>query len=216
MALKAAKNYDANNCIEQEQQDPITWQHVKAINESINGSINQYENGDLRDMALILVAYRTMFRAAELREIRVEHVNFEDMTVKIFKTKGKCETQIKPICESTAIAISRWMGAAGINEGPLFRSFYRGKRSVRPTAMGADVVSDVFKEKMALAGFDNKNISAHSTRIGAAQDLYTNGAHTGEIMKSGGWDSPAMVLRYCRNVSAHTGGMGDMLRAQSL
>ena len=52
-----------------------------------------------------------------------------------------------------------------------------------------------------------RSISAHSTRIGAAQDLTASGAALAEIMVAGGWESPRMPAHYARKLSTRQGAM---------
>lgn len=57
-----------------------------------------------------------------------------------------------------------------------------------------------------------KRISAHSTRIGAAQDLVENGADLVAVMQAGGWKATAMPALYTRRLSALRGGMAKLYR----
>jgi len=55
-------------------------------------------------------------------------------------------------------------------------------------------------------------ISAHSTRIGAAQDLTAAGAALPEIMVAGGWKSPQVPAHYARKLDARQGAMQRWLK----
>ena len=46
------------------------------------------------------------------------------------------------------------------------------------------------------AKLDPKQISGHSTRIGAAQDMLSGGASIGQIMAKVGWSKVDTVMRY--------------------
>ena len=52
-----------------------------------------------------------------------------------------------------------------------------------------------------------KNISGHSTRVGASQDMLSNNRDIGEIMRSGGWKDAKMLARYTKNQQAKHSGM---------
>ena len=47
-----------------------------------------------------------------------------------------------------------------------------------------------------------QGISAHSSRIGFAQDLLEKGASPFEVMRAGRWKSAAMVLHYGEQIEA--------------
>jgi len=54
-------------------------------------------------------------------------------------------------------------------------------------------------------GFDvaiSSELSGHSMRIGAAQDMMVAGFDALAIMQAGGWKSANAVLRYVENASA--------------
>ena len=62
----------------------------------------------------------------------------------------------------------------------------------------------VFKSIAVKADLDPNQISGHSTRIGAAQDLLDSGASIGQIMAKVGWSKVDTVMRYVgvKNVEA--------------
>ncbi len=56
-----------------------------------------------------------------------------------------------------------------------------------------------------------KGISAHSTRVGLTQDLFSAGEDLGGIMDALRWKSPRMPLAYNRNLAAESGAAGRLL-----
>lgn len=56
-----------------------------------------------------------------------------------------------------------------------------------------------------------KGISAHSTRVGLNQDLFTSGEDLAGIMDALRWKSPRMPLAYNRNLAAEQGAAGRLL-----
>ena len=44
----------------------------------------------------------------------------------------------------------------------------------------------------------DREISGHSLRVGAAQDLLIKGYDLAAIMRTGGWSNPSTVSRYLR------------------
>jgi integrase len=57
-----------------------------------------------------------------------------------------------------------------------------------------------------------KGLSAHSTRVGLTQDLFTAGADIGGIMDSLRWKTPRMALAYNRNLRAEGGAAAKLLK----
>ena len=49
--------------------------------------------------------------------------------------------------------------------------------------------------------------SAHSPRVGMAQDLMASGCELPGLMQAGRWDSPAMPVRYTRFLAAARGAV---------
>jgi hypothetical protein len=50
-------------------------------------------------------------------------------------------------------------------------------------------------------------VSGHSTRVGAVQDLAQLDIDSAAITKSGGWKSPRMPLQYAEKINAARSGM---------
>ena len=59
----------------------------------------------------------------------------------------------------------------------------------------------------AAQGGDTRRVSAHSTRVGAAQDLVAAGFDLPAIQQAGGWKSPVMVARYAERLLAERGAV---------
>ena len=56
-----------------------------------------------------------------------------------------------------------------------------------------------------------KGVSAHSTRVGLNQDLFTSGEDLAGIMDALRWKSPRMPLAYNRNLAAEQGAAGRLM-----
>jgi integrase len=56
-----------------------------------------------------------------------------------------------------------------------------------------------------------KGVSAHSTRVGLNQDLFTSGEDLAGIMDALRWKSPRMPLAYNRNLAAEHGAAGRLM-----
>jgi integrase len=192
-----------------EQKAPLRWPEVSRALEAL-GSTSR----DLRAKALIAVAYSTLARRAELIELRVEDLTFGadgDGTVTL-RTKGG-HIHERYLAPEARAALETWLDQAGIESGPVFRRLERHGGTGDRTITTAEVAR-TFKRIAALIGLDPTSvsrISAHSTRIGAAQDLTASGAALPEIMLAGGWKSPQMPTHYARKLDAKQGAMQQWL-----
>ena len=85
--------------------------------------------------------------------------------------------------------------------GPIFRSIIQ-----RAFDLGA--LPDLTAEELAKL---LKGISAHSTRIGLNQDMFSIGEDLAGIMDALRWHSPRMPLVYNRNLAAEQGAAGRLM-----
>jgi integrase len=157
---------------------------------------------DLRDLALLLVGRDLLARANELAALHVDAVAFQDdgtATARLRRKKTDTETRVYPLGADAADAVHNWLVAARITEGPLFRAIGKASKekdgAVKDKAIG---VRDVTRAVKRLAGDE---YSAHSLRVGMAQDLAKD-FELPAIMQAGGWKSPEMVSRYTREEDA--------------
>jgi integrase len=170
---------------------------------------------DLRDVALICLAYDTLARRSEITAINVEDVTFAEdddgngtVLIRRSKTDQEGVGDVRFLAADTIQAIKHWTETAGISEAALFRSVTKGGK-VGERISDRDV-SRIFK-KMATRGcVEVSGISGHSTRVGPAQDMAAAGLGLTEIMQSGGWKSPVMVGRYTERLMARRGAAAKL------
>ena len=93
----------------------------------------------------------------------------------------------------TTFAVKHWIVSTEIGDGYLLRGITGDGLNL---AMDPGQISRVFKSIAVKSDLDPKEISGHSTRIGAAQDLLDNGASIGQIMAKVGWSKVDTVMRY--------------------
>lgn len=85
--------------------------------------------------------------------------------------------------------------------GPIYRSMIQRAFDVGALA---DLTADDLARLL-------RGISAHSTRVGLNQDLFTSGEDLAGIMDALRWKSPRMPLAYNRNLAAEAGAAGRLL-----
>ena len=160
-----------------------------------------------RDSALISVGYDTLCRSSELAFMEVDHVRFEsDGTAIIFIPRSKSDVggdgRIAYLSPGTALILSRWLEASGLRSGPLFRALHLN----RPFdgVLETSSIRRIIKRATRRAGLDNsiaRELSGHSMRVGAAQDMMVAGFDALAIMQAGGWKSANVVLRYIEHAA---------------
>ena len=161
----------------------------------------------LRDAALISVGYDTLCRSSELAIMQVNHVRFEeDGAATLFVPRSKSDVagdgRIAYLSPDTALALSRWLDASGLRGGVLFRALHLS----RPYdgALATSSIRRIIKRATRRAGLDDslaRDLSGHSMRIGAAQDMMVAGFDALAIMQAGGWKSSNVVLRYVEHAA---------------
>jgi integrase len=194
-----------------DQKAPLHWSDVQKALEALGN-----HPADLRAKALIGVAYSTLARRAELVALKIGDITFAkegDGTVTL-KTKGG-EHKERYLAPEAREALETWMNWARIDAGFVFRRLERNGQ-VGERTISTDEVARTFKRIAGVLDLDPSRpvsrISAHSTRIGAAQDLTASGAALPEIMVAGGWKSPLMPAHYARKLDAHQGAMRRWLQ----
>ena len=105
-------------------------------------------------------------------------------------------------------AVAAWVkfdvGEAALHPGsigPIYRAIIK-------RAFDAGALPDLTKDDLERL---LKGISAHSTRVGLNQDLFTSGEDLAGIMDALRWKSPRMPLAYNRNLAAEHGAAGRLM-----
>jgi hypothetical protein len=99
--------------------------------------------------------------------------------------------------------LHRWLEAASLEEGPLFRGLHTAK--VAEVALDTASVRRIVKRLARRAGLPGavvERLSGHSMRVGAAQDMMIAGIDTIGIMQAGGWRTYQVLARYVENAAA--------------
>ena len=101
------------------------------------------------------------------------------------------------LARDTLAHVERWLERAGIREGRLFRSVPKHGRLGE--ALHPSQIPRIYKAMARRAGLAPEavdGISAHSTRVGALQDLIADGVELPELLRAGRWKSADAVQRY--------------------
>ena len=181
---------------------------------------------DVRDRALLWLAYETMARRSEVVTLTVDDLADEpDGSGRLLIARAKADQEgqgeVLYVSAETMASVRRWLKLARHKEGALFRSIPRvrktedgGARSQgrysRPLTDGD--IARIFKKRARDADIDPTLISGHSMRVGATQDLLAGNFSAAAVMKQGRWKSERMVMRYGENIEAGRGAMAQWLK----
>ena len=91
-------------------------------------------------------------------------------------------------------AYRRWIGAAGISSGPVFRAFRN--QTMMADGITGQVVARIVKSAAKRAGLDPRAFAGHSLRAGHVTQAARSGAAERDIMRQTGHRSVEMVRRY--------------------
>jgi integrase len=172
---------------------------------------------DLRARALLLTAYCTLARSAELVALTVEDLKVStagDGYAVLRKTKSDQEGHgsHRYLAEPAVAALRAWLTAAEITEGAVFRRLHK-HGGVTPSAIRPHEVSRIVQQVIRRLPHEERptgSFAGHSTRIGGAQDLVAAGQDLLAVMQAGGWRDPKMPARYTEHLAAMRGGMARL------
>jgi hypothetical protein len=96
--------------------------------------------------------------------------------------------------------LKEWIDKSKISSGKIFRAI-TATGKIRES-LNASHVGRIYKKIAGLSKVDSsiiKNISGHSMRVGAAQDLMLAKISLPNIMNRGRWSKTDTVMRYVEN-----------------
>lgn len=199
----------------QRQARALGWEQIRQFVETAGEGIRA-----TRERALLTVAYDTMARRAELVALNLEDFSFlPDGTGRVLirrsKTDQAGEGSSAYLARDTVRWLKAWLDRASISEGAVFRRLIgRGRVGGR---LQVDSVAETFKRVATYIGMppeDVEEVSGHSIRVGATQDLLALNIDLASVMQAGRWKSNRMPMRYGEHVLAARGGMARAAEQQ--
>lgn len=153
----------------------------------------------LRDRALVLVGFAAGLRRSELVDLKVNDVSWRPKGILLQIGRSKtdqegagCEIPVPKGSKLQPVAaLSAWLKASGITDGPIFRKIDRHGR------LGAQGLSDrsvarIVKRAVRGAGIDESVFSGHSLRAGFVTSSLDRKV------------DPFMIMRITRHVKVDT------------
>lgn len=172
-----------------------------------------------RDRALLLFAWssggrrRSEVAGADMRHLRAVGPQEFIYTLAHSKTNQSgrdAPENHKPVTGRAAQALTDWLRAAAIQEGPIFRRIRKGGHVGEPLSPAA--VRDIVKQRCALAGVEG-DFSAHSLRSGFVTEAGRQNVPLPDAMALTGHSSVNTVLGYFRADSALSNRAARLLDA---
>lgn len=153
----------------------------------------------IRDKALLFFAFASGGRRrSEVSAASMENLSEVDgeylYNLNASKTNQTGEDDFKPVKGRAAKALQDWLKLSGVIEGPIFRSI--SKTGIIKGALSGIDIARIVKKRIALAGYDSIQFSAHSLRRGFVTEAGRQGKPLGDIMKLSSHKSINVAIRY--------------------
>jgi integrase len=210
----ALKEMGRNSTARQKQARGLTWAEIEVFL-----SVEPRNLRDIRDRALVAVAYDSMCRREELVSLLVEDIaeagdGSGSILIRRSKTDTTGEGATAYLSPLTMRLLKEWIKQAGIKEGPLFVRV-RGAAGIGDPLTAQSVMAVLRKvgKWIGLEKEEWERISGHSARVGAAQDLLALNMDLPSVMQAGRWKDTRMPVRYGEKVLASRGAMARAAKA---
>jgi len=195
------------------QKSPATAERLLSMLAHIPNSLQ-----GKRDRALLLIGFAGAFRRSELVALTMDDVEEVDQGLRIIvrrsKTDQESEGEIVPILRGKYAcpveALNDWLEAAGITDGPLFRSIRKGGH-VQQRSLSTKSVALIVKTYAAKAGLNAEDFAAHSLRAGFLTSAADKGANIFRMMDQSRHKSVDTLRGYIRRAGDFKDHPGDGL-----
>lgn len=156
----------------------------------------------LRDRAIIAFAIATGLRESELCNLQVEDLRQTvNGVLGVYVREGKgCKSRFVPYgnFEQVLAVVDKWLHAAGIKSGKVFRGFRHHSQSVTDGLTGR-AVQDILKKYPVYINGELRIIKPHDLRRTYARLLYDGGMDIVSIQQNLGHSNLQTTLNYIGN-----------------
>ncbi|MHC2569820.1 site-specific integrase [Rhizobium leguminosarum] len=180
---------------------------------------------DIRDRAILMVAFASGGRRrSEVAGLRKEQLTVEppvkaedgsalpSLSIHLGRTKtsGAEKDEVVYLTGQPVEALNAWLVAAKIDGGSVFRGIDRWG-NVSRRALDPKAVNDIVKSRVAMAGLDAGEFSAHGLRSGYLTEAASRGIPLPEAMEQSRHRSVQQASSYYNSAAHRTGKAARML-----
>jgi integrase len=192
----------------QDQAHPLGWKDIREFIESAGEGLRAD-----RERAMLCVAYETLARRGELVALEIRDIDLHpdgsgQALIRRGKTDAEGQGRVTYLSRETVRWLKVWLGHAEMTEGAVFRRLIGRDQVGGPLNPGS--IAPIFKRVAQWIGMPERyvdQVSGHSTRVGATQDLAALDIDLAAITQAGGWKSPRMPLQYAEKINVARSGM---------
>ncbi|TNC80132.1 MAG: hypothetical protein C9356_15855 [Oleiphilus sp.] len=197
---------------------------VKRILDQVIESINGDDLHSIRDRALILLTWQSGRRRSETVGMKLEHrissvrdtpecPGYYIFEFPHLKNRSRTETALTiKIGGRAKEALDRWLEAAGISTGHIFRGVSKGGKTVLEKPISGTQVYRIVKKRFLEAGIEDwEMFTPHSFRSGFVTELGKRNKSVGDGMAMTGHKSLQTFMSYYQQGGAETNTAADML-----
>src|SRR6266481_2023474 len=204
----ALKKMGRETSARQAQAHALGWKEIKEFIENAGKGLRAD-----RERAMLCVAYETLARRGELVALEMRDIEFwpngtGEALIRRGKTDAEGQGRVAYLSRETVKWLKIWLEHAYISEGAVFRRLIGADQI--GGALNPGSIAPIFKRVAQWIGMPARfvaEVSGHSTRVGAAQDLAELDIDLAAITQAGGWKSPRMPLQYAEKINAARSGM---------
>jgi site-specific recombinase XerD len=143
----------------------------------------------IRDRAIVLLGFAAALRRSEIVALDIDDVEWRRKGIVLHIGRSKTDQEGKgvdiPVPRGSKLqpvaALSAWLEASGISEGPIFREVDR-HGELGPQRLTGRSIARIVKRAVAAAGFDASIFSGHSMRAGFVTSALDAGVDPLKIM----------------------------------
>ena len=189
------------------------------------GTCGDHSLRDIRDRAILMVAFASGGRRrSEVAGLRTEQLTIEapvagedgtplpSLSIHLGRTKnsGANQDEVVYLTGRPVDALNAWLDAARIDRGSVFRAIDRWG-NVSRRALDPKAVNDIIKQRVAKAGLEPGEFSAHGLRSGYLTEAANRGIPLPEAMEQSRHRSVQQASSYYNSATRRSGRATRML-----
>ncbi|OAJ95760.1 tyrosine-type recombinase/integrase [Vibrio bivalvicida] len=170
---------------------PFNRQHLTELTNLLGSSKHLR---DIRNLAIYHLMFECMLKRSELRDLSIDSVCLDKSVFKVW-----IENEEYPLSEDASEILTRWINVRGSHNGAIFNSIDKHGNLSNETLDDSSVYR-ILRSASDKLKLDVK-FSGQSLRVGAANELASQGMKVKDIQRFGRWKSAAMPYQYVGNQS---------------